>query len=94
MGISLYLVWSKKKNKTAFIAFGMQLFLNALWSIIFFGLKNPLIAFIEIILLWAAIIYTILVFYKIEKKAAYLLIPYILWVSFASVLNFYIFYLN
>ena len=95
IGISVYLVWTnKKKNTTAFIIFGTQLFLNALWSILFFGLKNPLIAFIEIILLLAAILYTIIIFYKIDKNAAYLLIPYLFWVSFASILNFSIFYLN
>ena len=96
MGVSLYLIWiDKSKNKKiAFVAFGVQLFFNALWSILFFGLKNPLFAFIEIILLWTAILTTIIYFYRINKNAAYLLIPYILWVSFAAVLNFFIFYLN
>ncbi len=96
MGIALYLVWvdkSKKKEK-AYWAFGIQIFLNALWSILFFGLQNPLLAFIEIILLWAAILFTIIYFYRINKKTIYLLLPYILWVSFAAVLNFSIFVLN
>ncbi|MBW2991637.1 tryptophan-rich sensory protein, partial [Candidatus Woesearchaeota archaeon] len=56
--------------------------------------RNPLLAFIEIIILWCAILYTIIVFYKINKNTLYLLIPYILWVSFAAVLNFYLFILN
>lgn len=96
MGISFYLVWiSKAKNKKyAYIFFGIQLFLNALWSILFFGFQMPFLAFIEIILLWAMILLTIIYFYKINKVASYLLIPYILWVSFAAVLNFSLFYLN
>ena len=94
MGIALYLVWISKYEKKAFIAFGVQMFLNALWSVLFFGLQNPLFAFIEIIFLWIAILITIVYFYRINKISAYLLIPYILWVSFAAVLNFFIFYLN
>ncbi|MFH1439952.1 MAG: TspO/MBR family protein [Candidatus Woesearchaeota archaeon] len=94
MGISLYLVWIKKYDKPAFIVFGVQLVLNALWSILFFGIKSPFFAFIEIILLWLAILITILYFYKINKISAYLLIPYMLWVTFAAVLNFAIFILN
>ena len=95
MGISLYLVWTKKlKSKTALYIFGVQLVLNTLWSIFFFGLQQPLLAFIEIIFLWIMIMLTIIYFYKISKTAAYLLIPYILWVSFAAVLNIAIVVLN
>ncbi len=96
MGISLYLVWiEKSKNKDmAFTFFGIQIFLNAMWSVLFFGLQKPLFAFIEIIFLWNAILFTIVCFYRINKTSAYLLIPYILWVSFAAVLNFFLFYLN
>lgn len=98
MGISLYLVWEKgikaKGAKTALIFFGIQLALNALWSIIFFGLRSPLYASIEIIILWLAILFTILKFYRISKPAAYLLIPYMLWVSFAAVLNISIAIIN
>jgi tryptophan-rich sensory protein len=93
MGISLYLVWIKKA-KTAMIFFGIQLILNVLWSILFFGLKNPLLALIEIFILLIFILLTIIKFYKISKITAYLLIPYILWVSFAIVLNFGIVLLN
>lgn len=93
MGISLYLIWNKK-SKTAIIFFVIQLFLNLSWSILFFGLKSPLLAFIEIILLWLAILLTIIITYKISKPAAYLLIPYILWVSFAIILNLFIVILN
>lgn len=91
MGISLYLIWSDKKAITVFSA---QLFLNALWSFLFFGLHSPLLAFIEIILLWLAILATIVVSCRVSKPAAYLLIPYILWVSFAAVLNYSIMILN
>ena len=95
MGISLYLIWNKKtKSKKALIIFSIQLFLNSLWSILFFGLQSPFFAFIEIILLWFMILFTIILFHKISRVAAYLLTPYILWVSFAAVLNFAIFYLN
>lgn len=94
MGISFYLVWVKKYYKPAFFIFGVQLALNALWSIIFFGIKSPLYAVIEIVFLWASILIMIVYFYRINKTSAYLLIPYILWVSFAAVLNFAIFMLN
>ncbi|MBN1502278.1 tryptophan-rich sensory protein [Candidatus Woesearchaeota archaeon] len=93
MGISLYLIWKKKADK-ALIIFGIQLLLNLLWSILFFGFRSPFFAFVEIMVLWCAILLTIFSFYRINKIAAYLLIPYILWVSFASVLNLYIVILN
>jgi translocator protein len=82
------------KEENAFMIFVLQLVLNVLWSVIFFGLKFPGIAFFEILMLWFAIFYTIVNFYRISKTAAYLLIPYILWVSFAAFLNFSIWQLN
>ena len=98
MGITFYMVWSEKTEKVkkqwALGLFFVQLFLNAIWSPIFFGLKNPLAALIVIVLMWVAILLTILNFYKISKTAAVLLIPYLGWVSFATVLNFYIWQLN
>ena len=98
MGISLYLVirkgFSDKGAKTAIIVFIIQLVLNALWSILFFGMKNPAVGFLDIILLWLAILVTIIFFFKISKISAMLLIPYILWVSFAAVLNFSLWRLN
>ncbi|HPD74135.1 MAG TPA: tryptophan-rich sensory protein [Patescibacteria group bacterium] len=97
MGVAVSIIWLSGKNETrskALKVFFLQLFLNTLWSIIFFGLKNPPLAFIEIVVLWFAILYTIILFRKIDKKASYLLIPYILWVSFASVLNLSIAILN
>jgi len=97
MGISLYLVWNKENSKAKYSAlafFAVQLLLNALWSVLFFGLKSPLYALVEILLLWVAILFTIVKFSSLSKPAAYLLVPYIAWVSFAVVLNFFIFRLN
>jgi translocator protein len=98
MGISLYLVWQKglKKSfiKNSFILFIINLILNSFWSVSFFGMQNPALAFMVIIVLWLVILMLIIRFYKINKAASYLLIPYILWVSFASVLNFSIWQLN
>lgn len=98
MGISAYLIWNKgMKNgqvKTALFIFGIQLALNALWSLLFFGLQSPLYALIEMVVLWDVIALTILRFYKISKKAGLLLLPYIVWVTIAMILNFYVWRLN
>lgn len=98
MGISLYLIWvkgyQKKKIKEGVWLFFAHLAFNTLWSLVFFGLKNVGLAFIVIVILWAMIAYLIKTFWKIDKRASYLLIPYLAWVSFASVLNFYIWILN
>ncbi|MEO0097515.1 MAG: TspO/MBR family protein [candidate division WOR-3 bacterium] len=98
MGISLYLVWNQgwenKQVKKAILIFAIQLILNIFWSLIFFTLKSLLFAFIEIIILWIAILLTIFNFQKVSKPAAYLLLPYLFWVSFASVLNFSLLILN
>lgn len=98
MGLAAFLIWRKsldrKNEKIALGIFTGQLILNTLWSIIFFGLRSPAAAFIEIIFLWLAIIATIIAFAKISKPAAWLLVPYIAWVSFAGYLNFMIWRLN
>ncbi len=98
MGVAAFLIWKngweRKDVRMALGVFGIQLFLNAIWSIIFFGLQSPALALVDIVLLWLAIVWTMLVFYKISKPAAYLLIPYLLWVSFASYLNYSIWMLN
>lgn len=98
MGISAYFVWRQGINdsqvKTALIIFGVQLFLNALWSPIFFGFRALFAGLIVIIIMWIAILLTILAFLKISTVAAVLLIPYILWVSFATILNFSLWILN
>lgn len=93
MGISSYLVW-QKGDKKALTIFWIHLFFNALWSIVFFGLQNPGLAFLNIIVIWVFIIVLIIKFWKINKWSSILLIPYLLWVSFASVLNYFIWQLN
>lgn len=102
MGIAFYLVWTKwavlpwtkRQKRLAVVLFGAQLVLNTLWSIIFFGLQSPGGALIEIVFLWLAIAATIITFAKISRPAAWLLVPYIAWVSFASYLNYAIWSLN
>ncbi len=97
MAFSLFLIWKVKKSKKqtkAIKVFLVQLFLNFLWSIVFFGAHNIGLALLTIVLLWGSILYSIILFYKINKTASYLLIPYILWVSFASILNLSIYLLN
>ncbi len=98
MAVSAFVIWRKglqnRYVKLALSIFAVQLVLNVLWSILFFGLRLPFPAFIEIIILWIAILFTILIFRKISMTAALLLIPYILWVSFAAVLNFSLWRLN
>jgi benzodiazapine receptor len=98
MGVSLFLVWrfgfEKRVVKVSLILFFSQLVLNILWSVLFFGLKQPMLAFIEIVILWIFILLTIIYFFKVSRTASILMIPYILWVSFASILNFFIWRLN
>lgn len=98
MGISAYLVWRKhqfgKKSRTYWHVYATQLVLNTLWSIIFFGFQQPGFAFIEILVMWYFIVRTIQEGYKIDRWSAYLLYPYLLWVTFASVLNLSIWLLN
>lgn len=102
MGISVYLVWSssssslfnKKNNKTAVYLFWIHLFFNAIWSMIFFGMQNIGLAMLDILIIWTFIVVLIIKFWRINKVSAYLLIPYLLWVSFASLLNFSIWVLN
>ena len=98
MGIALFLVWKTESVKTikqtAIILFAVQLTLNFFWSFIFFKLQQPAWAFAEIIVMWLMILLTILWFGKINVAAAWLLVPYICWVSFASVLNYSIWKLN
>lgn len=95
MGVSLYLVWtSKTKSNEPYYLFSIQFLLNILWSAIFFGMQSPFYALIEIVLLWILILLTMISFWKISKTAGMLLIPYILWVSFAAFLNLNIWLLN
>jgi tryptophan-rich sensory protein len=98
LGLSLYLVWmngwDRRDVRLAMGVFGFQLFLNFLWSVLFFGLRSPLLGMIEIVFLWFAIVATIWLFYRISRLAGVLLMPYLAWVSFAALLNYYIWLLN
>ena len=98
MGIAVFLVWQRagrdKRSKTALSAFVVQLALNVLWSILFFGMHNPVAAFVDIVILWLAIVWTIAAFWKLSRPAAWLMAPYLLWVSFAAYLNYSIVILN
>jgi tryptophan-rich sensory protein len=99
MGIAAGLVWNRidferEAVRKALLFFVIQLALNAIWSLLFFGLKNPLLALIEIVLLWLMIYETYIKFIKIDKIAGYLFVPYLLWVSFATVLNASLWWLN
>lgn len=98
MGFSFYLVWEKgfkeREGRKALFLFFLQLALNILWSALFFGLRSPFWGLVDIIILWAAILATALVFHDISKKASFFLIPYLLWTSFALLLNLSILILN
>lgn len=92
MALSLYFAWTTAKNKSekrkVDLLFALNLFLNVIWSLLFFTLRNPTLAFIELIALWLSILALIIGLWKISKVASYLLIPYIIWVSLAGILNF------
>ena len=96
MGISLFLITQRQKpliSKPVKI-YLLHLIVNSLWSIVFFGMRSPGLAYIVIVILWYMIFRLIGIFSKIDKRASYLLIPYLAWVSFASFLNLSVWYLN
>jgi len=96
MGIALFLIWKSDhpSKKTALWVFGIQLVLNGIWSPAFFGLESPILGLVVIVPLWILIVVCIKVFFPIHKTASYLMVPYLLWVSFATALNAGIWYLN
>jgi benzodiazapine receptor len=98
MAIAAFLIWrqglGQKGVNSALLVFLVQLVLNALWSVVFFGLHSPLWGAVVILALWVAILLTIIRFFKLSTAAGALLLPYILWVSFASALNIAILVLN
>ncbi len=95
MGIASYLVLtSGKQSKTALSVYGIQLVFNFFWSIIFFGFEAYLFAFVWLVVLWVLILATMILFFRISEPAAYLLLPYLLWVTFAGYLNYSIYLLN
>ena len=97
MGLSCWLLWRCRHSSRVgmpMVVFSAQLVLNGLWPYIFFGLKRPGLAFVEIIILWFAIGATVVLFYSKRKSAGLLLCPYLVWVTFAAYLNFSIWRLN
>jgi tryptophan-rich sensory protein len=98
MGLSLFLIWwqgiSGPDSRIALVVFAAQLLVNMLWSYAFFGLQSPLAGVVVIVVLWLLILQTIILFWPIRKDAALLLVPYIIWVSFAGFLNYSIWRLN
>jgi len=97
MGVSLFLIWKESANKDrnrAILVFMIQLILNFCWSFLFFYYHQIGLALVEIVLLWISIISMILLFYRIKPMAAYINIPYLLWVTFATILNAAYYFLN
>jgi translocator protein len=91
MGTAAWIVWCRRNEaeiKSALILFAVQLILNGAWSPLFFGLRNPLAGLLDIVPLWAAILATLILFWRISPTAGWLMTPYLLWVSFATALNF------
>jgi tryptophan-rich sensory protein len=97
MAIAAWMVWRKAgaaRGRRPFTLFGIQLALNVLWSVLFFGLRSPGIAAVEVLLLWAAIAWTLSAFWRWSRWAGVLMVPYLVWVGYAAVLNWAIWSLN
>ena len=95
MGIASYLVFtSGKPNRSALTVYALQLVFNFFWSVIFFNFDAYLVAFVWLVILWILILVTMLLFFRISETAGYLMLPYLLWVTFAGYLNLYIYLLN
>jgi len=97
MGLAAWLVWRKAglaEARAAFVCFGIQLVLNALWSPLFFGMHRPGLALVDIALLWLVIVVTLVLFWHVRAWAGVLLVPYLVWVSYATALNFSLWRLN
>ena len=97
MAVAAWLVWKRggwTAQRGPLTLWGVQLVLNSLWSILFFGMRNPALGLMEIVILWLAILTTLIAFWKVSRLAGGLLVPYLAWVSYASALNYSIFRLN
>ena len=98
MGVAAATVWQKglaeRRHRTALAIFLVQLALNVLWSVVFFGLESPLYGLVVMAALWLAILLTIIRFFRISAPAGYIMLPYLGWVTFAAALNAAIFMLN
>ncbi|MEM9681699.1 MAG: TspO/MBR family protein [Pseudomonadota bacterium] len=97
IAVAGFLVWTQGETAAValpLIVYGLQLVLNALWSYLFFGIRRPDLAFADILVLWLAVLATVLLFFPVAPIAGWLLIPYLLWVSFAIALNYSVWQLN
>lgn len=97
IAVAGFLVWKQADTAPVVLplaAFALQLALNALWSYLFFGVRRPDYAFVDILLLWLAVLAAILLFFPVDAIAGWLLVPYLLWVSFAAALNYSVWQLN
>ncbi|MCL4364631.1 tryptophan-rich sensory protein [Patescibacteria group bacterium] len=96
MGLALYLNWIKKTKQAKLNVrlFFIQLFFNLIWTPVFFGMKNLFLSLLIIFIIWLLIIVMIFQFYKVNKPSSWLLLPYFFWVSFAGLLNYFIWKLN
>ena len=94
IAVAAWRIWRRRGRGTALAAYGAQLVLNAAWSFLFFGARSPLAGLLDILLLWGAIVVTLALFRRVDRLAAWLLAPYLLWVTFAAALNFSIWRLN
>ena len=97
MGIAVFLVWQRRKQidvRWPLVAFGLQLCLNVAWSVVFFGMRNIAGGFVDIVALWCMILGTIIIFWRDSRPAAWLLMPYLAWVTFAMFLNYQLLVLN
>ena len=97
MAISAWLVWKRggfAAQRGALSLFLLQLLFNALWSPLFFGMKQPAVAFVDIVLLWLALLATVVAFWRARPVSGALLVPYLAWVTFAGALNFTLWQLN
>ena len=97
MGVAAWLVWRRvgfSGAGAALLLFVVQLVLNALWSYLFFGLHRPDIAFVDIVALWVVILVVVVLFWREDRLAGGLMVPYLVWVGFASYLNFVLWRLN
>ncbi len=91
IAVSMYFAWLSGENKKSLVLlYGINLLLNILWSVLFFQLKNPLTALFELVILWLSIASLIFFNWEKSRKAAYLLVPYLVWVTFAGILNYLI----
>jgi tryptophan-rich sensory protein len=94
MAAAAWLVWRRGQSRAAMILFFTQLALNLAWSFLFFGVRSPWLGLVGVVILWLALLATVIVFFQRDRLAGWLMLPYLAWVSFAAFLNFTIWQLN